>query len=35
MQFDTWLLYLISPIGPSLSSGLNGLLALTHSTLRA
>ncbi len=33
MQFDTWLLYLVSSIGLSLSPGPNGLLALTHGAL--
>jgi threonine/homoserine/homoserine lactone efflux protein len=33
MQFDLWLVYLISCIGLSLSPGPNGLLALTHGAL--
>lgn len=33
MAFDTWLLYLLTSIGLSLSPGPNGLLALTHGAL--
>ncbi len=33
MQFDTWLIYLATSIGLSLSPGPNGLLALTHGAL--
>ncbi len=33
MQFDTWLLFLITSIGLSVSPGPNSLLALTHSAL--
>jgi len=33
MNFDTWLIYLVTSIGLSLSPGPNGLLALTHGVL--
>lgn len=33
MQFDTWLLFLLTSIGLSVSPGPNSLLALTHSAL--
>lgn len=33
MDFNTWLIYLLSAIGLSLSPGPNGLLALTHGAL--
>jgi len=33
MQFETWLIFLISSIGLSLSPGPNGLLALTHGAM--
>src|SRR5690606_38211429 len=32
MQLETWLIYLVTCIGLSLSPGPNGLLALTHGT---
>jgi len=33
MNFDTWLIYLVTSIGLSVSPGPNGLLALTHGVL--
>lgn len=33
MQFDTWLIFLATALGLSLSPGPNGLLALTHGAL--
>jgi len=33
MAFDTWLIYLLTSVGLSLSPGPNGLLALTHGAL--
>lgn len=33
MAFDTWLLFLLTSVGMSLSPGPNGLLALTHGAL--
>jgi len=33
MQFETWLIFLVTSIGLSLSPGPNGLLALTHGAM--
>jgi len=33
MQWDTWVLFLLTSVGLSLSPGPNGLLALTHGAL--
>ena len=33
MNVDTWLIYLLTSVGLSLSPGPNGLLALTHGVL--
>ena len=33
MQFETWLLFLVTAIGMSLTPGPNGLLALTHGAI--
>jgi len=33
MQSDTWLLFLLTSIGMSLSPGPNGLLAMTHGAM--
>src|ERR1700752_2814724 len=33
MNVNTWLIYLLAAVGPSLSPGPNGLLALTHGAL--
>jgi len=33
MQWDTWVIFLLTSVGLSLSPGPNGLLALTHGAL--